>query len=269
MAAHASDGSRSAPPPAVPALSIIVPAHNEARLIGSTLSALHAAAAALGRPYEIVVVDDASIDRTASIALDAGARVVPVTHRHIAATRNSGARAARGDVLVFVDADTLVPEPTLRRALAALDTGAAGGGARLRLRGVLAPHERIAVGFGTWLLRVAGIAPGCFMFCTRAAFDAAGGFDERYYAGEDVVFSRALARLGRFVIVPTPVLSSARKLRTHALVDHLRLLLRFAWRRGALLRSRQDLDLWYGDRRDESDKRVATPAGVDRGTPSR
>lgn len=254
---------------AVPALSFVVPAHNEARLIGSTLSALHAAAAALGRPYEIVVVDDASTDRTASIALDGGARVVPVAHRHIAATRNSGARAARGDVLVFVDADTLVPEPTLRTALAALDAGAAGGGARLRLRGRLAWHERITVAFGTWLLRIARIAPGCFMFCTRATFDAAGGFDERYYAGEDVVFSRALARLGRFVIVPTPVLSSARKLRTHAAIDHLRLMLRFLWRRGALLRSRQDLDLWYGDRRDESDKRVATPAGVDRGAPSR
>lgn len=250
---------------AAPALSFIVPAHNEARLLGSTLSALHAAAIALGRPYELIVVDDASTDRTAAIALDAGARVVRVAHRHIAATRNSGARAARADVLVFVDADTLVPEPALRAAVEALEAGAVGGGARLRLRGALAPHERIAVGLGIWALRVAHIAPGCFIFCARGAFEAAGGFDERYYAGEDVVLSRALARLGRFVIVASPVLSSARKLRTHAVVDHLRLLLRFAWRRGTLLRSRQDLDLWYGDRRDESDKRVATPAGVDPG----
>lgn len=268
MAPHASDDTLGATP-AGPALSFIVPAHNEARLLGSTLSALHAAAAALGRSYEIVVVDDASTDHTAVVALDAGARVVPVTHRHIAATRNAGARVARGDVLVFVDADTLVPEPALRSALEALDAGATGGGARLRLRGALSLHERVTVGFCTWALRVAGIAPGCFIFCTRAAFEAAGGFDERYYAGEDVVFSRALARLGRFVIVPTPVLSSARKLRTHAVADHLRLLLRFAWRRGALLRSRQDLDLWYGERRDESEQRLAAPIGADPAAPSR
>lgn len=253
-----------------PMVSFVVPAHNEERLIGSTMSALHAAAAAVGRPYEIVVVDDASTDDTAAVAHDAGARVVPVAHRHIAATRNAGARAAQGDVLVFVDADTLVPEPALHAALDAIAAGAVGGGARLRLRGRLAWHERATVALATWLLRRARIAPGCFIFCTRTAFDAAGGFDERYYAGEDVVLSRALARCGRFVIVRAPVLSSARKLRTHTTIDHLRLLLRFAWRRGALLRSKHGLDLWYGERRDEPDKRVATtPASADRGASPR
>lgn len=263
MAAPAATaGCMDVPDRAGAMLSFIVPAHNEARLIGATLSALRAAAHAAGRPYELIVVDDASTDRTAAIALDAGARVVPVAYRHIAATRNAGARAARGDVLVFVDADTLVPAPALLAALAALDAGAAGGGARLRLRGALALHERLAVAFGTWLLRVARIAPGCFVYCSRAAFEGAGGFDERYYAGEDVALSRALARIGRFVIVRTPVLSSARKLRTHAPVDHLRLLLRFLWRRGALLRSRENLELWYGDRRDERDERDATEERV-------
>lgn len=261
----AAPTARAAPAPAHdgPALSFIVPAHNEARLIGSTLSALHAAAVAVGRSYEVIVVDDASTDRTAAIALEAGARVVVVNHRHIAATRNSGAGVARGQWLVFVDADTLVPGPALHAAVVALEAGAAGGGARLRLRGRLAWHERMTVGLGTRLLRTARIAPGCFIFCTRRAFDAAGGFDERYYAGEDVVISRKLARQGRFVIVPTPVLSSARKLRTHAAVDHLRLLLRFAWRRDALLRSKHGLELWYGDRRDEAGERDAPPASAD------
>ena len=95
------------------------------------------------------------------------------------------------------------------------------------------------------------IAPGCFLFCTRAAFDAAGGFDERYYAAEDVALSRALARVGRFVILRQKVRTSDRKLRTHSVADHLRLIVRFAWRGTGLLKSRHDLGLWYGERRDK------------------
>ncbi|MFC0679701.1 glycosyltransferase [Lysobacter korlensis] len=234
-------------------ISFIVPAHNEARLIGPTLEALHTAALAAGRRYELIVVDDASDDDTARIAAAAGARVVPVEYRHIAATRNAGARAAAGDTLVFVDADTLVPVGTLRDALDALDGGAAGGGARLQLHGRLRWVQRVVLRFVTWLLRIARIAPGCFVFCTAAAYAASGGFDERYYAGEDVAFSRALARHGRFVVLRAPVSSSARKLRTHSLLDHLRLLAHFARRRRGLLRSRQGLDLWYGERRHEPD----------------
>src|SRR5262245_17924048 len=106
-------------------VSIIVPAHNEAQGLGGTLDALRRAAATLDRPWEIVVVDDASTDGTAQIARDAGARVVAVNLRHIAAVRNAGARAATGDVLVFVDADTVVPPETLTAALRALAAGAA------------------------------------------------------------------------------------------------------------------------------------------------
>jgi glycosyltransferase involved in cell wall biosynthesis len=235
-------------------LSCIVPAHNEARLLGATLDALHAAARARAIAYEIVVVDDASTDRTAEVAAAAGARVLRVEHRHIAATRNAGAREATGDVLVFVDADTLVGADTLRAALEALADGAAGGGAAVRLAGPLRAHERALIGMSVLAFRLARIAPGCFVFCTRAAFEAAGGFDERYYAGEDVALSRALARQGRFVVLREAVYTSARKLRTHAALDHFRLLVRFAWRRRALLHSRHGLELWYGERREEHDR---------------
>jgi GT2 family glycosyltransferase len=102
-----------------------------------------------------------------------------------------------------------------------------------------------------WAFRRAGIAPGCFVFCTRVAFDAVGGFDPTYYAGEDVAFSRALARHGRFVILREAVRTSPRKLRTFGAAEHLRLALRFALRGRGLLRSRDHLDLWYGTRRDE------------------
>ena len=233
-------------------ISFIVPAHNEARLLGATLEALHAAAGALRLDGEVIVVDDDSSDGTAQVARAHGARVLQVRHRHIAATRNAGARAAGGDRLCFVDADTLVDAVVLRAALQALDDGAVGGGAAVRLQGPLAPHERLVEAWSIHLFRLTRIAPGCFVFCTREAFEAAGGFDEDYYAGEDVALSRALARQGRFVILREAVVTSSRKLRSHSIAEHFRLVGRFLLSGRRMLSSRRHLDFWY-DRRDPRD----------------
>lgn len=231
-------------------VSFIVPAHDEARLIGATLDALHGAARALGLAYEIVVVSDASTDATATVAQAHRARVLHVMHRQIAATCNAGARVALHGVLVFVNADTLIDASVLGAALQALQAGAVGGGAAVDFIGPLSPHERLLAALAQRVFRRTGIAPGCFVFCTRAAFNAAGGFDETWYAGADVAISRALARQGRFVILREPVRTSERKLRTYGARDHLQLLWRFALRGRGILRDRDALGLWYGRRRD-------------------
>src|SRR4029453_4170295 len=69
-------------------ISIIIPAYNEEALLDGTLTAIRAAAETLASPYEVIVVDDGSTDRTAAIASAHGARVVTVKLRHIAAARN-------------------------------------------------------------------------------------------------------------------------------------------------------------------------------------
>ena len=86
-------------------LSFVVPAHNEQACLGRTVQAIHAAARATGRPYEVIVVDDASTDATAEVARKHDATVVSINRRQIAASRNAGGRTARGERLLFVDAD--------------------------------------------------------------------------------------------------------------------------------------------------------------------
>ena len=109
-------------------ISFIVPAHNEEACLAPTLQAIHESARTIGQPYEIIVVDDASTDTTAEVARKNNARVVAVNHRQIAATRNSGGRAAQGERLFFVDADTIINAKAVTAALRAMDKGAVGGG---------------------------------------------------------------------------------------------------------------------------------------------
>lgn len=92
------------------------------------------------------------------------------------------------------------------------------------------------------LLRLPG---GACQFCTRAAFEATGGFSENHYAAEDALFVAALKRQGRFVVLAEPVLTSGRSLRAHSCLSVTRLLARFALRGPDGFRDRKGLDLWY------------------------
>jgi glycosyltransferase involved in cell wall biosynthesis len=230
-------------------ISFIIPAWNEADLIGATVDALHAAAQALEEPYEIIVADDGSTDETGAIAEGRGARLVKVAHRQIAATRNSGARDARGEFFIFVDADTLVNPAVVGAALEAMRTGAVGGGAAVSLDPHVPWYAKAMMPFFVFAFRSAGLAAGCFVFSTRRAFEAVGGFDETYFGGEEIVFSRAMRRQGRFVVLRQTVVTSGRKLRTHSVVETWGILLPLALRGPRGVRRRDGMDLWYAPRR--------------------
>jgi len=230
-------------------LSFIIPAHNEEALLGRTLEALHASAVQVGKPYEIVVVDDASTDRTGEIAEKYGARIVSIDRRQIAAARNAGAAAAHGEIFIFVDADTMVTEPALRAAVRLLESGAVGGGASVRFdAGPLPLYARVMEWLIPPLLRLLRLAPGCFLFCTRKAYLAADGFDEGLYVAEEVSFAQRLKQQGRFLILREFVITSARKLRTRSAFQLLWVGLRIALGGGKSLRQREGLEYWYGPR---------------------
>lgn len=234
-------------------LSFVVPAYNEERLLPATLQSIHQAAAACGIGYEIIVADDASTDRTAQLAAGLGARVIPVQHRKISATRNSGARAATGDLLVFVDADTLINQDVLLRAIDVVANGAVGGGATVRFDGYVPPYARLLIPLLTGVMRSLRLAAGCFVFCTRTAFEAAGGFDERLFGAEEIALSVALKKIGRFVIVRETVMTSGRKLRTYSGLEILGIMGRFALSGRRVIERRDQMGLWYDPRREDPD----------------
>ncbi len=231
-------------------LSFIIPAYNEEVLIEATVKQLQVSAEAIGRDYEIIVVDDASTDQTAKVAKAAGARVVNVDNRQIAATRNAGAASATGDVFIFVDADTLVPAATLRAAIRALDNGAIGGGATIKFRGRISAAGHFTAAILQLPMHLGGMVGGCFMFMSRRAFQAAGGYDEAFYASEEIWLAWALRRRGRFVILTQHVQTSGRKLRQNGVFQLLKNLSLMMMRGPAALRKRDGLDLWYDGRRE-------------------
>lgn len=212
---------------------------------------IHAAARNLALPYEVIVVDDGSTDGTVAVAEAHGARAVRVEFRQIARVRNAGAVATTGSTLIFVDADTVVHADTVRATIEALATGAVGGGAAVHFDGRVALWARLMLPVLNRVFRVARLAAGCYVFCSRTAFDAVGGFDETLFAAEEIAFSRALGRIGRFVMLREPVTTSSRKLRTHSGWEVVRLFGHLAFRGTTLIKSRERLALWYGDRRDD------------------
>ena len=233
-------------------ISFIVPAHNEEAWVGRCVSAIRNGAESLGEPHEIIVVDDASSDATASIARQQGAQVVRVEHRQIAATRNAGARQAHGDILFFVDADTLTNAPAIRSALGSIRAGAVGGGCVPRFEGRLPWWFRLTEPFIGPAVRLVRFLPsGAFLFCTRSAFQTTGGFNENYYAAEDAIFVAALKRQGRFAILAETVVTSGRKAREHSFWSLARLFICLTLRGSAGLRSRRGLEYWYEPEREK------------------
>ena len=230
-------------------LSFIVPAYNEEKYLGETLACIHAAARELSLDYEIVVADDASTDATARLAQEAGARVVPVSNRQISKTRNAGARAASGDRFVFVDADTQVNPGVLRAAIAALDAGDAGGGATVRFPDSAPRWVHVVGRWVVGLMSLVDWAAGCFIFCTRSAFEATGGFDERHFAGEEIMFSIAIKKQGRFRVLCESVETSARKAVGRSPWEMLRLMLSILVRGMGGVRRRDTTSFWYDGKR--------------------
>jgi len=164
--------------------SIVIPAYNAARTLQRTLAACKRQRWQ-GKPVEIVVVDDGSTDRTAKIPERAGARCMQQQNAGPAAARNTGWRAAQGDVICFTDSDCIPPADWVSRLLTVLEAeGASGVGGSYDIANpgsVIAAciHDEITYRHA----RMSGSVPflGTFNVCFRCqALEEIGGFDESF-----------------------------------------------------------------------------------------
>ncbi|RMH18465.1 MAG: glycosyltransferase [Acidobacteria bacterium] len=184
-------------------LAIVIPTLNERPHVDAVV------AQALAAADEVVVADGGSSDGTAQRAAELGARVVagpPGRGRQL----NLGVRATTAEALLFLHADTRLPDGAGPLACEALAGGAAGGGFRLRFdveRGILVLGGRLA----NLRSRLTGCPLGDqAQFASRAAFDAVGGFRD-WPLLEDLDFIRRLKRYGRTVLLEPPVITAARR----------------------------------------------------------
>jgi rSAM/selenodomain-associated transferase 2 len=205
-------------------LSIIMPALDEAAEIEAALAAL---APFRARGVEVIVVDGGSGDGTLALARPLADRVVMAAHGR-AAQMNAGAAVAKADVLLFLHADTQLPDGADRLVLDAL-AGSSRAWGRFDVRidggGVFA----LISAFMNARSRLTGIATGDqAMFVSRAAFERAGGFPPIALM-EDVALSAELKRVSRPLCLAARVVTSGRRwhrqgvLRTILLMWKLRL----------------------------------------------
>ncbi len=176
--------------------SVIVPAHNEARYLPACLVALRQAAEDHCASVETIVVLNRCTDATERIALEAGSKIVREDRRCLAAIRNAGARAATGEVIVTVDADSVVSRNLFAEIERQLAAGRyVGGGITLRLERYSLGIRVTALFFNLAML-CTGLSGGVY-WCRIEDFRAVGGFDERLPFGEDMDFAKRLRAHGR------------------------------------------------------------------------
>lgn len=205
-------------------LSIVVPTLEEAGAIQATLAALQPLRA---QGAEVVVADGGSRDATRALSAPLADRVIEA-QRGRAAQMNAGARAASGEALIFLHADTLLPPEGGSLVLEALRSGREWGRFDVKIEGG-SPLLAMVAALMNARSRWSGIATGDqAIFATRAAFEAAGGFPEIPLM-EDVALSKALRRRAQPACLRARVLTSGRRwerggtLRTILLMWRLRL----------------------------------------------
>ena len=177
-------------------LSVVTPAHNEERHIAACVSSVFESAKHAAIDFEHIVVLNRCNDRTEEIAVSLGCRIVREDARNLSKIRNAGVSAATGEIIVTIDADSVMSRNMLVEVMRTLSTRRYIGG------GVRIVPERWSLGIACSLMVVLPfvlwhrVSAGMF-WCFKSDFDSIGGFNEKLVCVEDVDFGTRLKHLGR------------------------------------------------------------------------
>ena len=208
-------------------ISVVIPARNEEEFLPATEEALKAQSY---RNFEIIVVANGCNDRTADIARELGCRVFDLGDRGLGAARNLGGREAHGQILVFLDADTLLPKETLKTIAAKFKRGHSCGtlwgepdSRRLSYKLIYAAKN---------FIHAAHLHCGSsgVIICWKDDFLKVGGFDESLYLRENSHLMKRLCRFGRYCFIArTPAITSMRRYENQGVLEMVRLWLKVWW----------------------------------------
>ena len=178
--------------------SIIMPAYNEEKLIKRCLDSIVAASAPYKDQVEVIVVLNRCTDRTEEIALSYNCVIVKEDSKNLSKIRNVGAKVARGEILVTIDADSWMTGNMLTEIEKKLMTGKYIGG------GVISRFERMSLGIVVSLLIVAvpliikyGLISVGLFWCYKKDFESINGFNENLRIGEDADLAMRLKKWGK------------------------------------------------------------------------
>jgi glycosyltransferase involved in cell wall biosynthesis len=180
----------------VPRFSVLIPARNEGNFLPQCFDSIQAAAAPFPGQVEIIVALNRCTDRTEEIALKQGAKVVREDGRNLARIRNAAAKAATGEIIVTIDADSRMTGKMFVEIDRLLRTGKyIGGGTTIR-------PERWSLGILVTVLLLAVMllwrrVSGGLFWCWRKDFEAIGGFNENLVSLEDLDFAKRLKAYGK------------------------------------------------------------------------
>ena len=183
--------------------SVVIPAHNEEKYIGKCLRAVISASKYV-RPdnVEIIVVANRCTDKTCAIAEHYGARVLVNDKKCIAAVRNTGVKAAKGEIIVTIDADSLMTKYSLREIREKLESGKyIGGGTNPKFDraslGIAVSSLYVAFNLLPVMLKNGGYLSGAMFWFYKRDFEAVNGFDESLVSLEDMDLAVRLKKEGQ------------------------------------------------------------------------
>jgi len=223
-------------------VSVIIPTKNEEEFIEKTLKRVNNQSIPR-KDYEIIISDSESTDKTVKIAKKFADKILIKKTSNPAKGRNYGAEHAKGDILVFLDADTILPKNALEIIAEKIENGYVAGTFLVTLNKITLVDWLFLSFINTseLILNFFGIklGNGNCLFIKRIVYKKINGFNTKMDVGEDHDFIKKAANHGRIIVLKEKVITSDRRIRKEGWLK-----LFYLWGKGLVIKNNKDKDYW-------------------------